>query len=140
MACGSGDGRPDDHSVSITPLELTQYVRTDPYAHFKPGRNLPATYVVQEAEIVVRAKASGISRVDVSLGIGQDIFDTASGVPDDKGNVEVRLTLPDRGVPYGIQGTAVRDDQSQRLPGDLFNSRDERVIAVRGFTVMASDE
>lgn len=76
----------------------------------------PDVYVVDDVA-KVRAHVWGVSRVDLVLGIGaSDRAAQASGVPDKDGNAEISLRLPQAGVLYVLQATAVLADQQAGFP------------------------
>ena len=138
-ACRGASDPPATQVVpSVSRLELAQYLRQDPYANAKDPTGRNAVYVVAGTEIVLRGHASGVSRIDVVLSVGsRDSVDTAVGIPDGSGNVEVRMTLPERGQVYYVQASGVLSQQRPERIGDMVNDNGELVVPVYGFHVMA---
>ncbi len=141
-ACSKGTAAPTPSATitsrpSIGQFRLASHRRIDDKADPEGGTPV---YIV-DRDIEVRARVSGIQRLDVHLALSaRETFARAAGVPDANGDVAVPMHLPEAGVIYVLSGSGVLSDQRPERSGDLVNDRNELILPPSGFRVMAEQE
>ena|SRR5207249_1790354 len=141
IACGgNGSGEPSLPAATAQPtaaridtFELTSYSGFEQQSDLHGG----GAYITKE-DITVRAHVAHITRLDVVASqCGNCTAVRASVMPDEEGNAEVTLHLPETGRVYIVAGYGAISSDYPLSTGGLVNSAGEPVISSDTFAVKA---